>query len=219
MNYKFRVSAGNSVTSKASATRCLQILLAVSGILFALLGFASNSHSTGNAANVQEPISGEWTAEFDPKKADEVRMMFYRRTKRGGNNMSNTDIPLAELQGLTRTQAFSTGAPVNFRIVREAGTFAHEGYFREGKGAGQWMLTLNDSFIAALSSRGYERPREEQLLAAAMHDLTMKFIEDLKSAGYDRPPFDELVAARIFNVTPEFIKEISSLGYERLPLQ
>lgn len=221
MSYTFRTSVGNIAAPKSSAMRKLQLALAVCGAFAVLMCFSPSSPITvGKAvAAAQEPMSGEWTAEFKSEKPDEVSMMFYRRTKRGGNNMSNTDIPLAELQGLTRAQAFSNGTPVNFRIVREAGTFTHEGYFRESKGSGQWKLSLNESFISTLRGRGYENLREEQLLAAAMHDLNLKFIEDLKAAGYARPPFDELVGARIFNITPDFIREIAALGYERLPLQ
>lgn len=223
MNHKFRTSVGYIAALKTPAPGKIQMALVVCGALAVLMCFALPTLITGGnivvAAVAQEPISGEWTAEFDPTKTDEVNIMFHRRTKNGGNNISNTNIPLAELQGLTRTQAFSTGTPVNFRIVREAGTFTHEGYFREGKGSGQWRLTLDENFISSLHGRGYEKLREEQLLAAAMHDLTTKFIEDLKSAGYDRPPFDELVGARIFNVTPAFIREIQSLGYAGLPLQ
>ncbi len=223
MIHTVRTSVRGCATPRASAPRKLQTVLAVCGALAVLmcsvLPASITSRNIVIAAVAQELISGEWTAEFDPNKVDEVRMTFHRRTERGDNNMSNTDIPLAELQGLTRTQAFSKSAPVDFRIAREAGTFTHEGYFREGKGSGQWRLSLNENFISALRSRGYHNLGEERLLAAAMHDLTTKFIEDLKSAGYDRPPFDELVGARIFKVTPEFIKEIASLGYERLPLQ
>lgn len=176
----------DALSQRTQTARYLRMMLMLISTFAMLLCSALTSQSTNSIANLQATMSGDWTAEFDPEKADAVRMMFHRRTGRGGSNMSNSDIPLAELQGLTRPQAFSKSAPVNFRIVREAGTFTHEGHFREGKGSGQWKLSLNENFISALRSRGYDNLGEERLLAAAMHDLTTKFIEDLKSAGYDR---------------------------------
>ena len=40
-----------------------------------------------------------------------------------------------------------------------------------------------------MRSRGYDNISEEDLLKAALHNLTTKYIEDLKAVGYDRLDF------------------------------
>jgi hypothetical protein len=190
-------------------------------LVFSSLAFAAASHpnfitATGAA---QESLSGEWLAEFSRTKPDEVQFTILRRTARGGQQNSGSGIALGELQGLTREQVSGAKTDVNFRLVREAGTFLCEGFFREGKGAGHWTLTPNQNFVSAMRSRGYERLSEDDLFSAALFDINIKFIEDLKAAGYDRLSFKELVEASIFKVTGEFIREMTSAGFEDLTLK
>lgn len=170
-----------------------------------------------NAA--QEAITGEWLVEFNRTDADEVQFTVIRRSARGGEHNSSNGISLNELQGLTRQQAFGARTEVNFRLVREAGTFQCEGIFREGRGAGHWTLTTNPSFVSSMRSRGYDNLSEDDLFSAALFDINTKSIEDLKAAGYDRLSFKQLVEASIFKVTGEFVRELRSAGFENLAFQ
>lgn len=192
----------------------LVALLVCSSLAVASAKFGATAH---NAA--QNSTAGEWLAEFNRKNADEVQFTVIRRSARGGHSNSSNGVPLAELQGLTRQQAFGTQTEVNFRLAREAGTFQCEGVFREGRGAGHWTLTPNQSFISAMQSRGYERLSEDDLFSAALFDINIKTIEDLKAAGYDRLSFKELVEASIFNVTGEFAREMRAAGFENLSIK
>src|SRR5262249_51807713 len=45
---------------------------------------------------------------------------------------------LERLEGLNREQMMSAGAAVRFRIARDAGSFACEGWFKDGKGSGHF---------------------------------------------------------------------------------
>jgi hypothetical protein len=173
------------------------------------------------AANyaAQDSLSGEWLADFSRKNPDEVQFTILRRMPGGGQQNSSSGIALSELQGLTREQAFSARSDVTFRLVREAGTFLCEGYFREGKGSGHWTLTPNQSFVTAMQSRGYDSLTQDDLFSAALFDISVKSIEDLKAAGYDRLSFKQLVEANIFKVTGEFIREMKSAGFENLSLK
>jgi uncharacterized protein (UPF0335 family) len=180
---------------------------------------AGDANFAGVNKAAQSSSTGEWLVDFSRKNPEEVQLTIVRRSSRGGQQTSSGGIRLSELQGLTREQAFGVRTDVNFRIVREAGTFQCEGYFREGKGAGFWTLTTNPNFVSAMRGRGYDNLTEDDLFSAAMHDISIKSIDDLKAAGYDHLSFKELVEASIFKVTSEFIRELKSAGFENLSLK
>ncbi|MCA1568353.1 MAG: hypothetical protein LC803_22445 [Acidobacteria bacterium] len=203
--------------TRISALTCAG-LLAFSACAFADVksaGKVGGSH----AVQAQNTITGQWTAEISRSKPDEIQMTYHRRSESGGFNMSGARVSLGEMQGLTSEAAFSARANVNFNVVREAGTFACEGYFREGKGAGFWTFTPSRSFVSAMRERGYGDLSDEDMLRAALNNLTTNFIEDLKSAGYDRLEFKQLLRAASHGVTPEFIREMKSAGYQGLSME
>jgi hypothetical protein len=167
----------------------------------------------------QGAITGEWVADFNRQSADEVQFTIIRRSARGGNHTSSRGFAISEFQGLTREQAFGARTDVRFRLVREAGTFDCEGFFREGKGAGHWTLTPNQSFISAMRSHGYDNLSEDDLFSSAVFDINIKSIEDLRAAGLERLTFKELVEASIFKVTGDFIREMKGAGYDNLTLK
>ena len=185
-----------------------------------LVGAAVNTEFIGDSNPAQSSATGEWLADFSRKNPEEVQFTIIRRSARGGGQYTSSGgILLSELQGLTREQAFSAKADVNFRLVREAGTFLCEGFFKGGKGAGHWTLTTNPSFVSAMRGRGYDNLSEDDVFSAAVHDINIKPIDDLKAAGYDRLTFKELVEANIFEVTGEFIREMKAAGFDNLTLK
>jgi hypothetical protein len=201
--------------------RVIFIGLAVfsSFVVISLSGVARSVSLVNSVQVAQGAITGEWVADFSRTNADEVQFTILRRTARGGNHSSSSGFRLSEFQGLTRELASGARTNVSFRLVREAGTFDCEGSFREGKGAGHWTLTPNQSFVSMMRNHGYDNLTEDDLFSAALFDINIKSIEDLKSAGYDRLSFKELVEASIFKVTGEFIREMKSAGYENLTLK
>jgi hypothetical protein len=215
----------NDIQTNALQSKPVRRLIFIGLALFSsfvAITLIASSRSVSLVSPVQAAqgaITGEWVADFNRKDADEVQLTIMRRSARGGNHSSSSGFPLSEFQGLTREQAFGARADVRFRLVREAGTFELEGSFREGKGAGHWTLTPNQSFISAMQSRGYDNLTEEDLFSAALFDINIKSIEDLKAAGFDRLSFKELVEASIFKVTGEFIREMKSAGFDNLTLK
>jgi len=190
--------------------------------LFALTAFVlfpADDTAGVNAQSLQKALKGEWIAEYKSAKPNQIYFMFQRRTGNDGYNMNSDDLLLTELQGLAPNAISSSKTDVNFNIVREAGTFACEGFFSNGKGTGFWTLTPNEKFISAMRTRGYDNLSSEDLLRAAFNNLTIKFIEDLKTAGYDRVTFNELVRARSHDIDPEYIREVKAMGFERQPLE
>lgn len=159
------------------------------------------------------PITGEWRIEFTRKDPDEVQLNLTRgRQQNWGNG-----IRISEIEGLSRDYATSSAANVTLRIVREAGTFELTGSFSNGKGAGRFTLTLNDSFFSALAARGYPNLTEDQMFSAAMSNMKLSSIDELKSAGYDQLTFDNLIEAAIFKINSASIADLKSVGFDRLP--
>jgi uncharacterized protein (UPF0335 family) len=168
---------------------------------------------------VQATLSGQWVAEFHPREPGVMKLLFTRRSDNHGSYMSSDNIPLAELQGLPPDVASAAKTNVNFRIVREAGTFNCEGYFNAGKGAGFWTLQPSQSFVSAMRSRGYDNLTEEDLLKSALHNLTTKFIEDLKVVGYDRLEFRQLLRAATHEITLNYVREMQGAGFQGLSME
>jgi len=175
---------------------------------------AKSERQSIEAQTVQKEITGMWTAETNGDKVT----MHVSRQKDGFSN-STIRFTLAELQGLTMETLAAAKTNVNFKGVREAGTFLFEGYFKAGKGTGFWTLVPNQNFISAMKNRGFDNLSEKDLFFAALSDLNTKLIEDLKSAGYDRLSFDEVLEAAIFKIDSRFISEIQALGFGRQPLE
>jgi hypothetical protein len=193
-------------------------LLALSAFTFASAGSAARAGGPFQT-QAQNALTGEWTAELQPSKPGDIRLTFHRRSEAGGFSMNGQTMALGELQGLSGEAASAAKANVNFNIVREAGTFACEGYFRAGRGAGFWTFAPSQSFAAGMRERGYPNLTDEDLLRAAFNHLTTKFVADLKSVGYDRLEFKQLLRAASHNVNADFVREMQAAGYQGLSME
>jgi hypothetical protein len=215
---KFQTNTGKFLPGKQSLRKPMLILLGLFTSFAAVIITADNSNNV-KAQVSQKPITGEWFADFNRSKSGEIHFTFQRRSEKGGFNMTGNNLRLSELQGLTIDARTSTKTDVNFNIVREAGTFACEGFFQNGKGVGFWTLTPSEKFVSTMRGRGYDNLTEEDLLSAALHNLTTKFIEDLKTAGYENLTFKELRRALTHDIPLEFIREMKTAGYEGLKME
>ncbi|HVG21122.1 MAG TPA: hypothetical protein VNI02_18895, partial [Blastocatellia bacterium] len=82
----------------------------------------------------QEPITGEWIINTKPG-TDYIHLTI----QRGGGrhvNTSTVDVRQENIKGLSQALAAGPGSPVRFQIVRDAGTFNCEGWFKDGRGSG-----------------------------------------------------------------------------------
>lgn len=184
-----------------------------------ILGFPERASSFSGLLTAQASIKGEWTAQFRTNKPGEIQMSFHRRSEKGGMMMMTGDtMSISEFQGLT-AEAASSKATANFTLAREAGTIVLEGIFQDGRGAGFWTFSPNQSFVSAMRNRGYNDITEEDVLRATLHNLTSKYIEDLKSAGYDNLEFKKLVRARTHDIDSQYIRDVKAMGFERLPME
>ncbi len=178
---------------------------------------ASSENKLLSERAAQSTVNGVWTAAFNPGKSG-INVALQRQSTFTTWNERLTPSE-SELKGFPSEGATSAKENLGFQIVREAGTFNCEGYFRDGKGAGFWTFAPSQNFISEMRRRGYDNLTEDDLFAAAIANVSVKLIEDLKSFGYDRLSFDQLFRAGAFRVTAEFIKSWRAAGFNDLSFE
>src|SRR4029450_13526680 len=104
---------------------------------------------------------------------DFVYFSVHRRSERGGNFSSSSDIRADSIKGLSAAQAAGNGAAVSFQVVRDAGTLNCEGWFKQGQGSGTFTFVPNQSFAAEMRTLGYEQLSDEQVVSLDAHDTTL----------------------------------------------
>ena len=132
------------------------------------------------------------------------------------HNQNSHPIDRAAFTGLTAAQIDSNAdTPVDFRMIREAGTMHFTGTFQRGDGAGRFTFEPNPAYASTLRSLGVAASDldDEHLFTLAVHDVSSSFIKEMQSLGY-RDDLDQYVAFRIHGATPEFVREINALGYK-----
>lgn len=210
-------------------------LAVVAGLAFA--GRASSSRAVaGFSGNPQSVATGDWTASLSSKDSGrdatndsgKIHLNFERRTDKGGRHQNGQSYDFADLQGLSREQVVSGGV-VKFSLVREAGTIVCAGSFQNGKGSGTFSFAGNQSFVAAMKSRGFdfaeestrhgERDSEDRLFAATTLNVTTALADDLTSAGFGTLHVEDLFKAAIFKVDSRFMREMKASGFPNLDME
>jgi len=214
--------ARRAATGWQHALRATCMALALLACYFGMRSTAA--HETARpevAAAAQEAMTGEWIIE---SKAGSDSL--YLTVQRGGNgngrhfhSTSSFDIKQDSLKGLNQaTMQSSAGSPVQFQIVRDAGTFNCEGWFKNGNGSGHFSFAASQAFAGQMESLGYGKLTDEQLFSLAVLDVHLNFIRELSALGYDHLSLDNLIAMRIHGAGPPFINELKAAGYDRLPV-
>jgi|HubBroStandDraft_6_1064221.scaffolds.fasta_scaffold565052_2 hypothetical protein len=165
------------------------------------------------AALAQTPLHGEWTLSRSAH-GNTVRMTV--RTDDGEEDgQSSLSIEGAHI-GLSAADLDSAGKHVTFDVVRDAGTFACEGWVGGGHGAGTLTFAPSATYAAALQSRGIAPISPREQLAAAMLDLSLAYIDDIARAGYPHLPIEKLIAFRALGVTSAAIAGLRATFHDAL---
>lgn len=211
MNFKNNLQSSPRHFGSAAAPRYFMRAAVVALVTMLCYGSISST-------SAQDAITGQWVIEFDRGKergTDSVHLTIQRsRNGRGSFNSTNS-AKVEEFRGLTQAQIAGSGATVQFQIVRDAGVFNCEGWFKDGRGSGHFTFAPDRSFAAEMQGLGYGNLSDEKLFTLAVLDVSRLFIRELAALGYDRLSVDQLAAMRIHGATPQFITELRGLGYER----
>jgi hypothetical protein len=213
----FRAATSYQSSSKLNyfSLKRLFFLLLMTGVL--TITGSVNAFSQNKTENLQSGVNGDWVADLKNDDRDKIEITFVRPSA-GVPNAVGILFSFAELKGLTPDKLKSQKTEVNFSAKREAGSFTFEGYFSEGKGKGTWFFASNSSFVSAMQSHGYNSLSENDLVKAAIYNLTIEFVENLNDSSSDRLDFQDFLRARAGNVDSEYIREVNEMGFARQPL-
>lgn len=113
--------------------------------------------------------------------------------------------------GLTQQQLSGAGHRVSFTIARDAGSFACDGWVANGRGGGTVTFAPSEDFVKKMNAKGYD-PTDDQVVSAAMVDVTNAFVDGLASAGVEKPTFRDLIAMRALNIDPQYVSDLHSVN-------
>jgi hypothetical protein len=208
----------NAVLVNVSRMACALTTLALSALL---LGCLAASPMATVASAQEQRFEGQWLVEYKTDEGKPVLTLRYRESRQdagGGKHESSWDtsrsIESDKLSGLTREQAFSTsGTNVRFDVRRDAGTFACEGWFKQGSGSGHFTFIPNPGFAAELGRRGIGSPDARQLFSLARADVGLALLDELKTQGYERPTLEQLVRMGDHGVHFDYVRSMKEMGY------
>ena len=93
----------------------------------------------------------------------------------------------------------SAGSHVQFQLIRDAGTFNCEGWFKDGKGSGHFVFSASPAFAAELQRRlaeqhaPYHELEEEQ---TSLETVYLKAMGEAPAANFARTSQPDAVACR-----------------------
>jgi hypothetical protein len=179
-----------------------------------LLFLRAHADAAPAQARDGEAYAGQWLIAPTREPGLLSLTLMYSSHKEGrGQNINSSSISTAQLRGLTPEQMRSGGTNVQFQLVRDAGTFNCEGYFKDGRGSGHFAFAANPAFVAELKRRNYEAPTEAQLFRLAMSGTGIALLDELQGQGYDRPTLDQFVRMGDHGVSVEYARALKAEGY------
>jgi hypothetical protein len=153
-------------------------------------------------------IEAPWTARLS--RSDPGRLQLEVRERPGSS--LGTGVKLIDLEGLMEAD-LSSGKPVSFRLVREAGTIVFTGTFRNEEGAGTLRFDGNPAYWSKLAAMGVRNDltnRNTGLLGLPLLDVRSDYIADLRREGAIAD-LSDYVGMRAVNVRPEMVHELKPL--------
>ncbi len=158
------------------------------------------------------PVPGSTAAGTWEIRTTQTSGVVHLRLSESANSSHGSTIALDRFQGLAPS-LLSNGGPATFSLRRAAGTFAFEGMFRSGSGAGTYTFVPSASFPVELVARGFARPTAAEQYLLAREDVAFAFIDELAAQHYARPDLHQLVNAAQHGVDLNYLREMGSLGY------
>jgi hypothetical protein len=164
------------------------------------------------SVSAQTVTDGQWLLERGDQ-AGFVRLTLSYGTRPTNSSWTNDDVPLRQLDGLAAAAWHGSGVVVHFRIVRDAGTLACDGWFDRGKGSGHFEYTPSTQFVADLARRGIGAPTSKQQFQMTMANLGIDLVDELAREGYERPSVDDLTRMATHGVDRTYLLSLDSAHY------
>jgi hypothetical protein len=180
------------------------------------LGTAATPKAAGGPTHsmADDTVHGRWQVSVDSAH-QEIQLLTEEGEPRFGHGYQ-TSLTLAPsaFDGLSSADLTrAADHPVEFKLVRDAGTFAFDGRLGDGRGRGAFVFTPDGRFTSGLARRGYESPNAEQQFALALFNVSNALIDELQAEGYARPAVQDLVRVGIHCVDVDYMRGLARLGY------
>ena len=189
----------------------LKALIAATGA--ALLTFGAQGPAAAEGPSVV-PETIEWAITPSGNDHDDQIQLTLSYRSRGSDSQWSNSSDLRDLQGLDPAQLASReGVPVQFRIVRDAGSFDCDGIVRRERGTGECRFAGDPAFAAALETHGIAPPTPAEQFGLAMARVGLELVETLERHHYPRPTVDALMRGGIHGVTPAYVQSMTQAGY------
>ena len=161
------------------------------------------------------PLEGQWLIDSHDRESVNLTLT-YRESGEDSNwhTRHSRTLSLDAIGSLDADALFSTGAEVRFEIRRDAGTFACEGWTRNGKASGHFVFRPDAGFTAELVRRGWGTPSAKEQLALALADAGRDLMNEIDRAGYDGMTIAQFTRMAHHGVTASYIRGLRELGYE-----
>ncbi len=153
-------------------------------------------------------LAGTW--EMRPSETAQVVVLHLHER---ANSSSSFTIAIDQFDGLSPAMLSGSGGAAQFSLRRDAGTFAFDGTFRSGIGAGAYTFAPSATFPDELAKRGFSRPTTADQYVLARENVGFVFIDELNVQRYARPDLAELVRAAEHGVDLDYLRGMSQAGY------
>ena len=135
----------------------------------------------------------------------------------GGTWHSDSTIRNVNANALGIANALASGGQdVHFKLHREAGDYAMDGWIGAGKGGGTYVFTPNAAFFDDLRKEGITVDTPEKQLVFANLDVTREFIADMRASGYTLDERD-LITFRALDIDRAYIDSMRAAGLGDIP--
>jgi beta-lactamase regulating signal transducer with metallopeptidase domain len=151
---------------------------------------------------------GFWEAKFKEKS---LTLIMYKNKwgRKNYNSTMYTGLRYNEVQGLEASRVRSLSGELEFRLVKESGTFVFSGDAKGGEARGNYTFQPNKEFSEKLKALGYKDVDDRDLIAMAVTDVKLDLLREL--AGLELTTKDAIEIA-ILGIKPDFVREARKLG-------
>lgn len=153
---------------------------------------------------------GFWEAKFKEKSV--TLIMFKNKWGRNRyNGTVYTGLRYDEVQGLSASQARSAKGDIEFRLVKESGTFVFSGDADGGKALGNYTFQPNKAFAEKLNSYGFTGTTDKDLVTMALADVKSDLLKELSGLKLST---EDAIEIAILGIKPEFVREARKNGLD-----
>jgi hypothetical protein len=128
----------------------------------------------------------------------------------------NSNIAWSRWTGVSATQLGQEGAQLNAAMAGEPGRLTCSGTVHDGILAGRYEFTPNATFLASMSSMGFDEITPGKQEGFLMLDVTTDWVKQIKAAGVTELTTGKIMGLKALHVDLDYIHGMAAAGYPEL---